>query len=726
VKILDRLSGQWLDKPPSAPLQLGRWRLDPQGERLFLNGNESARGDALVPNASGEWRLICTDTELRGAFAADSLPAKEDIEAFKSLGDLLLGQEGETRAWLDWCECSPLAPGLGEAIREHPLEQAIAKDLGHLESVCQRPQTHIRLEPQRLRVARARRLDRKVYVRLAAHTEDWAQRKLTGVEPSHVLAQVREEQWDLYENRVAARLVDGLARWLNGRLSEVRRIQEGVFKQLEQQRINAGANWRRGKRLYAIWGEATEATAQQALAKRTRKRLEHLLHRVLGLMDSPLYRALPRRAEVARPLRTTNLLANHDHYRGVARLWDAWSRLAAPRALSPHEVYRRNQDLIRGFDAWCMLLAVRALAQLRCEPESDEALALEVTPGREIPLARGYRLAWQVDGIRLLDGDRPRIRLVPLVHALERTRPRDLDALRADLAASVAGWEDWTVVLHPALPESAIGDALAGVLDPPFPRVRGAIDWLRVSPLALDSVERVARLLRWAMLAPRMLTYPPSLGDMPSQIAERLASRISQTASGGYVLRESLADHEIQSLNLDAMVKRAIANRDRLTAERDEADRLAREFQDKPRERREYNIRKRELLEPVRQAETEADDLLRLQKALKDGNNALKDLAICPICPATENSLMARGDNGFSATCIKCDTRWELHITQSGERIPVLSIDALRGNVMPLDYRPCRIDDTLGSEVLAVPEINGLFEPSWRTPRDTPLALGLD
>jgi hypothetical protein len=723
VKILDRLSGQWVDKPPSDPLQLGRWRLDPEGERLFQNGSETACGDALVPNACGEWRLIRADaqTELRGAFAADALPAKEDIAAFKSLRDLLLGQAGETRAWLDWCDRSPLAPGLGETIREHPLEQAITAEFGHLALVCQRPQTHIRLEPQRLRVTRARRFDRKVYVRLAAHTEDWARRKISGVEPSHVLAQVREEQWDLYENRVAVRLVDGLARWLNGRLSEVRRIQEGVFEQLERQRIDAGANWRRGKRLYEIWGEATEATAQQALAERTRKRLEDLLHRVLGLMDSPLYRALPRRVEVASALRTTNLLANHDHYRGVARLWDAWSRLAAPRALSLHEVYRRNQDLIRGFDAWCMLLAVRALKQLGCEPESDEALELAVAPGREIPLARGYRLTWAEDGIRVLDGDRPRIRLVPLVHALEHTRPGDLDALRADLAAAVAEWEEWTVVLHPAMPESAIGDTLAGVLDPPFPWVRGAIDWLRVSPLALDSVERVARLLRWAMLAPRMLAYPPQLGEIPSGLAQRLPARIAKSSSG-YILREPLADHEITALNLDVALERAIAECNHLKEERDEADRLARELKDKPRERADHNIRKRQLLEPISQAESTVKHMQCFKKDLNAGSESLADLAICPVCGATERPLKARGGDRFLATCIDCDTRWELLPAESGERIPVLAISVLQDNALPPDYRSLGVDGTLGCDVLAIPDLNVSAETNWRAPRDVCIA----
>jgi hypothetical protein len=693
---------------------LGRWYLDPGAEDAHLNGTAVAPGDHLVPGASGEWRLIAGQTDTRGRFLGDCLPDTQDIDAFLGFGDLLAGP------WLEWCDRSPLAPGLGEAIKPHPLESAIERELGHLAVVCLRPQTHIRLEPERLAVARARRLDRKVFVRLAAHTEDWAQRKLTGVQPSHVLAQVREEQWNLYENRVAVRLVDGLAAWLRRRLGEVRRILNGVFARLEEQGAVSSVNWRRRDRLYRIWGEATEATAARTLAERTCKRLEGFLYRVLGLMDSPLYRAIPNRAQVPRGLRMTNLFANHDQYRGVARLWDQWSRHAASGSLSPAQLYQRHQGLVGGFDAWCLLLVVRGLQQLGYEP-LDAGLERPLEPGCAIALQRGYRLTWDWDGIRLWDGNSARIRLLPLAHALDRLKPPQLRELVDDIAKAVADQGPWTVILHPAVPEPAAGNGLAGVLDPPLPEVRGALDWLRVSPFTLDSVERVSRLLRWALLAPRFLAYPPRLGPVPAEFKGGLSRHIGLPANGGYALLEPMADHETAKLGVDAAVLKADQERRRLAAERDELDRRLRELRGDRRGMADLNLEKRNLLDPLRRVEANAKRLQVFQASLGSGRQALADLSICPVCGG-QGRLISRGGDCFEAACQdpSCVARWGLHLGESGQRVPFLEIGWQRGHPLPPSYQPIEVDEALGCDVLAVPSAGGASDAEWRAPRSVP------
>src|SRR5690606_37609382 len=124
---------------------------------------------------------------------------------------------------------------------------------------------------------------------------------------------------------------------------------------------------------------------------------------LLGLMDSPLYRQIPRRAEVPRALRSTNLLANDDHYRGVARLWHQWSRLMVPRVPTPAEHYARQQALDRAFVDWSALLVVRACEQLRLSPASDEAFSR----GRRVELDGDLSLEWERTGaLALRRGDR--------------------------------------------------------------------------------------------------------------------------------------------------------------------------------------------------------------------------------------------------------------------------------------------------------------------------------
>ena len=78
--------------------------------------------------------------------------------------------------------------------------------------------------------ARCKRPSARAPQTLAARSEDWERRTLWGIRPRRVLGLVRDELFDIYENRVAVALVDYLDRALLLRLRSVRR----VVKLLEQ------------------------------------------------------------------------------------------------------------------------------------------------------------------------------------------------------------------------------------------------------------------------------------------------------------------------------------------------------------------------------------------------------------------------------------------------------------------------------------------------------------
>ena len=160
----------------------------------------------------------------------------------------------------------------------------------------------------------------------------------------------------------------------------------------------------------------------------------------------------------------TNLFSNHDDYRGVARLWYEWSR-AAPRTPSPGELHKQRQELHRSFDAWCMLVIVRACSQLGLAPAEDKDWESEIHPGSAIRLDKGLRLDWERTGaITLVDNDRVLVRFVPLIHVLEQAKTREAVMARGTpLVEAVPGKTHWTIVLHPAISGRPPHDALAGV-----------------------------------------------------------------------------------------------------------------------------------------------------------------------------------------------------------------------------------------------------------------------
>ena len=136
------------------------------------------------------------------------------------------------------------------------------------------------METERVLVARARRIAPNAPAWLASHTEDWDYRKISGVQPRRILAEVREERWDLYENRVAVRLVDSLVTWLRRRIAEVRRILDDIFARMESFGESVSGTRHRAERIYRMWGEAWDASHGRELAERTLKRIDRLLYRV--------------------------------------------------------------------------------------------------------------------------------------------------------------------------------------------------------------------------------------------------------------------------------------------------------------------------------------------------------------------------------------------------------------------------------------------------------------
>jgi hypothetical protein len=732
MNIRDRVSGAVVSQPPDAIL-FGQWVTEssPRGSAFCVNGFPVADDEALVPDPTGTWTISYGGDAppAHGRFYPNALPDDQDVEAVLQLGGMLREPQVVQSGWLGWCGRSPLAPGLEEAVKPRPLEDKIEEELHHLEEVCRRPKTHIRLETERVLVSRARRVDPRAPMWMAAHTEDWEHRKISGVQPRRILAQLREEEWNLYENRISARLIDNLIAWLRRRISEVRRVLDDIFTRLAQYQVSTSGRRHRLTRISKLWGEAWKADHGKTVAEQTLHRLERLLYRVLRLMDSPLYRKVPREARVPSALRMTNLLSNDPNYRGVARLWHHRSLLAAPQAPSPRQLQQRHQELRRDFDAWCMLLLVRACSQIGLEP-LDEHLEAPIMPGCEpIKLRTGHELRWTPEGtLSIADGDAICVKFVPIVHVLEATESAPAaEARAAPLVGSARGNTAWTVILHPAIPGPPRHAHLAGVGDPPLPGTPGAIDFVRVSPFSLDSVERIARVVRWAALAPRMLAYPPPIVAPPNDLAELVSAWVQRRDQSRWAILRLPHLQELARLGLDQRLATVRANRDQLESQRVEVDAALRKVRGNDRRRMaELNRRKHDLLRPWQDAEDLLKELEAFKENLVVAERPLQELATCPVC-REPGELISHDDGCFRARCTRwdsCGSTWELRLDPVVRtRVPTLLPGGTRPASWPYTAPPQWVDDILGCDVLAIPTIDDNGNIIFRPPRTVAWSL---
>ena len=712
IRVRDRLGA--IGEARAGAALLGRLvvREGAPGE-LFMNSLPAHDGMFLVPESAGRWHLLRGAERVEGTFARAQLLDPLDVASIRTVGRSLgeLIEQGGT--WLDVLDVSPLVPGMSNRAEFQPFEQLLKENVGHLAEVCRKPRTHLRVEVERMAVSRARRFPAQAANYLAAHTEDWERPTLRSVVPKRILATVREDQFDIYENRVAVRLVDHLVVYLRRRVHEVTRLLR-VFEEAAGNHgaAAAGSHWRQG-RIYKLWGETLDASEAKRKAERTLAQLKHLLFTISGMKDSVLYREVPRRATVGTTLTMTNILSDDAHYQRVAELWLEWARLGQERAVRPRAYFEEMQDLCRSFDSFALLLTLRALDQLGFEPTNLE----RSLSGREAEVRHGsrvVRLSWAMaDGAISLHGEGVEpLRIVPLCSSLAALDDEQLRGVLADADAHAVNGAT-TVILYPSPSDAAafehLAPELAGRLRSLAHEVskarQRAVGFLPVSPWDIGSVERMARQLRWVTTAPTFLAYPPMIArpDLPE-----LSRGHTWFEVAGNQLRIVRAPLENDAVPAKRLVDDAAAQLKRLEEERESVSLKLREAVRDRGATGVVNARKKELNAEITDAEKRLEALRRFERELSRAVEVVDDLLGCPTCNTRADARRDFKSMGqhFYCTCSDCSTTWgTIACGRCSKSIPVLRLHGTDRTT--LAGEPGWVDRMLGADVLAVPCVVG-------------------
>jgi len=215
MKIWDRLQQKFVQVPLTSKeaipdALLGQWQVKSDNDGTKLNGIHVQKNtrNYLVPDATKRWTLQDSKAGLTGKFLAWQIPvdsAADSLGFFAKQHQQMLSKQS---TWQDWANLSPLAPEIASAIQKQPLEESIKDAIPHLEEICHRPRSYLKMETEKLHVARVQRIAPHAIAYLTSHTEDWECKTFRGIRPKNVLSLVREELLDIYENRVTVRLID--------------------------------------------------------------------------------------------------------------------------------------------------------------------------------------------------------------------------------------------------------------------------------------------------------------------------------------------------------------------------------------------------------------------------------------------------------------------------------------------------------------------------------------
>lgn len=676
---IDRITGA-RHAAPEIPVIPGQWEYGGQ-HRITIRDAVVRSGDVVFPGTDGR----CQAPSL-GPVRCDPhyTPDDDALRSLRLIGERLRALE--SKPWRDWVAETPLLPALEDALDETPLERAIVAKLGHLEAACERPRTHLRIDEERVVIGRCKRPSVKAPTELAARSEDWERRTLWGVRPRRVRAMVRDELYDIYENRVAVSLVDNLDVALLLRLRSVRRVVQ-LLKQREdyQHVLEDSHNYRRAHRILELWGKAQVDEGQLKHAVAVQHRIMTLRRRVLALKDSILYREIGGRRHGRLQLRMTNVLSHDEVYRRVAELWIAWEQHIRSQSLDPDIRWRQEQDAASGFNRFLFLLIVRALNALGFGPSGT---------GEAIGAEGSWTLVGPVGSI-LLRRDRSGVS----VHSAHADGPMKFVGLPAMIEAGVTIGE-WMDKLR--------GLSVVAALPADEPRApmevrirlrtysdacHGGPLFVTVAPWDIESVERVARIIRWHAWAALYARYRfavrlPADWDAPTSMPPWI--RIdNQTLR---VIRPP-APAERSWSDLDTMVA---AEGHRLTALGAKLD--ACDARDKGRRAR---------LKQELDAASVVESTSRQVRARLESAVAATDLLrACPVCRTVADVYAFKyADDLFRCSCEDCKATWGRR-TCGACRKPFPFLD-FPGNPPSEDILDA--DRRYGADVLALPIAIGVY-----------------
>lgn len=410
---------------------------------------------------------------------------------------------GEDATWQAHASIPAVAQKLAERARPQALDLEIARHLQHLQHVSHRPRLHLRVEEERLPVSRARRTPVRAVAELVSHPADWEHRTLRSIQPSRVLARQIEDEWNLYENRVAARLVDHLLGYLAKRLEELRKIKETLDASRNYGDEMRRTSFRRAHRIAELWSSTLESKTEEELGQSMR-RLELAQRDLQALLDSPLYQRVPRRQTVALTLKPTNILVNDPHYRKVAALWRSWVKYGHKRQETHQQREDRRQREAAAWDRFVLHLVVRAFASLgwSAAPRGRTSWTLSRSGWSAV------NIVVERHGVVTLRSTTS-LRFLPLCTTLMGA---DGQAVESELAAW-DGKDGEVVAVHVgAAPDLADADRAAG-----WSFGRRAV-LFGCSPWSIDSEERMARLITGWLNRAAVPAYPltASVRDLPT------------------------------------------------------------------------------------------------------------------------------------------------------------------------------------------------------------------
>lgn len=672
----DRTTGRSQPGPSNASIP-GRWILYANGGNAHINNQPLLAGGAcfLVPDRRQNWSVIQGDGSEKdaGHFDTSVLPDAADLRALSQIATAI--EHSETLD--EYMAVLPLPADLDDRAKSQAIDQQIRKRHVHLIHACRKPRQQLKTDLEKLPVGRAKRIPPRSLEYLASHSEDWKRKTVYGIEPTHVIAEVIEDQLNIYENRVAAELVDRIAAYLNQRGAELEKINALLDDRSNfQSAFSQNATFRLAGRISSLWGGIFEDFSLSRSTHDLRDQLASVRRSIIGLKQSILYKSIPKKREVKRELHHTNIFENDPHYREVAELWRAWSESGESKEQDEEAIFRSWQKANRDFSSFCRLLACRSLQDIGWQLQqaggnpSTAALSFTGPDGTPAQLEEHEGMTYSVS----TEGGR--LNIVPLLATLARMSDegqlqdwmRELEA-GVDVADTLFLYYGKSSELRNlTLRNPQLGMLLDGFSSRKNAHGKRAL-FMPVSPFEITSLEKTGRHLNMLLRGRLLLSFPPKI-KAPAPLARYVG------LDEGGDQHESRSDHWSLVEPIGAVDVARI----------------------------ESQVAKLSLPEERRKVGDVSDNAkATLMSNMRSAERLSSGVLTCPVCGHRQAQFRQQGDRTYSCTCKSCSAEWGLRMCKSCHlSYPYLhpaNAPTLAGSLT----EPGWLDRLLGQDCIAVP-----------------------
>lgn len=497
MKVIDRFTGV----PTTLPqvVEPARYRLL---KGILLNGDIRLEDGEIL---FSDGRERCTlGNETRSFIHAPPTTEKDSTRPLisRSIGFLASLAQSQPATTI-----SPLIPAsMADLAELNDLDKTLIQviEKGHLDEIALRPRFAMKYETELTEISRVQRMAPGAVSRLAAHSEDWHRRTISGVLPSKLLALLSDDDWAIYENRVFARLLDRLDSYVRYRLAETEQMHEKYQQALKL----AGAEdiyHPLRRRLCTLWGDAMKDSATEKALETSAHAIKVLSQakRKIGLIrQGDLYKKVPRSAQVPAQLKHTNILVHDQHYRHLRTLWHLHQARNADMEQSPQEIHAANRQSLEDFAVYLRMMIDRVLSDMHLVHFSTSRGTFEFA-------GQKGRIESHEDTIELLLADR-RLVLVPILTTSGRDNRLASDG-SGRLVVSCLGDTE----------ELADGETLSE--DAPH---------LVINPFDFYGEEKLRLVVERFLWHPTFSTYGKQTGPLPSEVLAWLGKENTGVVTG--------------------------------------------------------------------------------------------------------------------------------------------------------------------------------------------------